>query len=225
MNRAYKYIFYLSLVIYIFSLIWGLLFTSEDFVQGNSYRIIYLHVPASFLSQSLYAVMAIASVIYLVWRVKLAAYLIISIAPIGAIVTFIALFSGSVWGIPTWGTWWQWDARITSTLILFLMYLGLITLHNSFNNFDKSDRLMSILVIVGTINLPIIKKSVDWWSTLHQPASITLTNSPSIDITMFIPLIISIIAFGFLYISMGFLMSKIIILTREKNKTWIDQYV
>ena len=100
MNRAYKYIFYPSLIIYIFCLIWGLFFTPEDFVQGNSYRIIYLHVPASFLSQSLYAAMAIASVIYLVWRVKLAAYLIISIAPIGAIVTFIALFSGSVWGIP-----------------------------------------------------------------------------------------------------------------------------
>ena len=207
------------------SIIWGLFFTPEDFVQGNSYRIIYLHVPASFLSQSLYAMMAIASITFLVWRVKLAAYLIIAIAPIGAITTFIALVSGSIWGIPTWGTWWQWDARITSTLILFLMYLGLITLHSSFNNFDKSDRLMSILVIVGTINLPIIKKSVDWWSTLHQPASITFTDSPSIDITMLIPLMISIIAFGFLYISMGFLMSKIIILTRERNKTWIDQYV
>ena len=155
---------------------WGLFFTPEDFVQGNSYRIIYLHVPASFLSQSLYAAMAIASVIYLVWRVKLAAYLIISIAPIGAIVTFIALFSGSVWGIPTWGTWWQWDARITSTLILFIMYLGLISLHASFSNYEKADKLLSWLVIVGFVNIPIIKKSVDWWSTLHQSASITLTD-------------------------------------------------
>jgi ABC-type transport system involved in cytochrome c biogenesis, permease component len=124
-NRAYTYIFYTSLVIYLFSLILGVLFTPEDFVQGNSYRIIYLHVPASFLSQSLYAMMAIASITFLVWRVKLAAYLIIAIAPIGAITTFIALVSGSIWGIPTWGTWWQWDARITSTLILFIMYLGL----------------------------------------------------------------------------------------------------
>ena len=138
---------------------WGLFFTPEDFVQGNSYRIIYLHVPASFLSQSLYAAMAIASVIYLVWRVKLAAYLIISIAPIGAIVTFIALFSGSVWGIPTWGTWWQWDARITSTLILFIMYLGLISLHASFSNYEKADKLLSWLVIVGFVNIPIIKRA------------------------------------------------------------------
>ena len=139
-NRFYPYIFYSSLVIYIISLIWGLFFTPEDFVQGNSYRIIYLHVPASFLSQSLYLAMAVASVTYLVWRVKLAAYLIIAIAPIGAMTTFIALISGSIWGIPTWGTWWQWDARITSTLILFIMYLGLISLHNSFSNFNCSDR-------------------------------------------------------------------------------------
>ena len=172
---------------------WGLFFTPEDFVQGNSYRIIYLHVPASFLSQSLYAAMAIASVIYLVWRVKLAAYLIISIAPIGAIVTFIALFSGSVWGIPTWGTWWQWDARITSTLILFIMYLGLISLHASFSNYEKADKLLSWLVIVGFVNIPIIKKSVDWWSTLHQSASITLTDKPSIDPSMLYTLILSLI--------------------------------
>jgi len=225
MNRAYKYIFYLSLVIYIFSLIWGLLFTSEDFVQGNSYRIIYLHVPASFLSQSLYAVMAIASVIYLVWRVKLAAYLIISIAPIGAIVTFIALFSGSVWGIPTWGTWWQWDARITSTLILFIMYLGLISLHASFSNYEKADKLLSWLVIVGFVNIPIIKKSVDWWSTLHQSASITLTDKPSIDPSMLYPLIGSIIGFFGLIICLVILSSNVQILKRESTKSWLKDYV
>ena len=225
MNRAYKYIFYLSLVIYIFSLIWGLLFTSEDFVQGNSYRIIYLHVPASFLSQSLYAVMAIASVIYLVWRVKLAAYLIISIAPIGAMVTFIALFSGSVWGIPTWGTWWQWDARITSTLILFIMYLGLISLHASFSNYEKADKLLSWLVIVGFVNIPIIKKSVDWWSTLHQSASITLTDKPSIDPSMLYPLIGSIIGFFGLIICLVILSSNVQILKRESTKSWLKDYV
>ena len=225
MNRAYKYIFYPSLIIYIFFLIWGLLFTSEDFVQGNSYRIIYLHVPASFLSQSLYAAMAIASVIYLVWRVKLAAYLIISIAPIGAMVTFIALFSGSVWGIPTWGTWWQWDARITSTLILFIMYLGLISLHASFNNYEKADKLLSWLVIVGFVNIPIIKKSVDWWSTLHQSASITLTDKPSIDPSMLYPLIGSIIGFFGLIICLVILSSNVQILKRESTKSWLKDYV
>ena len=204
---------------------WGLFFTPEDFVQGNSYRIIYLHVPASFLSQSLYAAMAIASVIYLVWRVKLAAYLIISVAPIGAIVTFIALFSGSVWGIPTWGTWWQWDARITSTLILFIMYLGLISLHASFSNYEKADKLLSWLVIVGFVNIPIIKKSVDWWSTLHQSASITLTDKPSIDPSMLYPLIGSIIGFFGLIICLVILSSNVQILKRESTKSWLKDYV
>ena len=224
-NRAYKYIFYTSLIIYLFSLTWGLLFTPEDFVQGNSYRIIYLHVPASFLSQSLYAIMAIASITYLIWRVKLAAYFIIAIAPIGAMTTFVALISGSIWGIPTWGTWWQWDARITSTLILFIMYLGLISLHNSFSNYEKADKLLSWLVIVGFVNIPIIKKSVDWWSTLHQSASITLTDKPSIDPSMLYPLIGCITGFFGLIICLVILSSEYQIFKRERKKSWIKDYV
>ena len=224
-NKAYRYIFYISLIIYSFSLIWGLLFTPEDFIQGNSYRIIYLHVPASFISQSLYAIMAIASITYLIWRVKLAAYFIIAIAPIGAMTTFIALISGSIWGIPTWGTWWQWDARITSTLILFIMYLGLISLHNSFSNYEKADKLLSWLVIVGFVNIPIIKKSVDWWSTLHQSASITLTDKPSIDPSMLYPLIGCIIGFFGLIICLVILSSKYQIFKRERKKSWVKEYV
>ena len=224
-NKFYKYIFYTSLLIYGFSIIWGLLFTPEDFVQGNSFRIIYLHVPASFISQSLYAAMAICSFVYIVWRVKLSAYMIISIAPIGAMTTFIALVSGSIWGIPTWGTWWQWDARITSTLILFIMYLGLISFHNSFSNLEKADKLLSWLVIVGAVNIPIIKKSVDWWSTLHQSASITLTNEPSIDASMLYPLIGSILGFFGLIVCLVLLSSKNQIFLREKTKSWIKDYV
>ena len=224
-NKFYNYIFYTSISIYVLSITWGLLFVPEDFVQGNSFRIIYLHVPASFLSQSLYAAMAIASVTYLIWRVKLAAYLIIAIAPIGAMVTFIALSSGSIWGIPTWGTWWQWDARITSTLILFIMYLGLISLHGSFSNHEKADKLLSWLVIVGFVNIPIIKKSVDWWSTLHQSASITLTNKPSIDPSMLYPLIGSTIGFFGLIICLVIISSKVQIIKRESTKSWIKDYV
>ena len=224
-ERAYKLILYSSIIIYIASLIWGLLFTQEDFVQGNSFRIIYLHVPASFLSQSLYISMAVASFVYIVWRVKLAAYLVISIAPIGALTTFIALTSGSIWGIPTWGTWWQWDARITSTLILFIMYLGLISLHSSFSNYEKADKLLSWLAIVGAINIPIIKKSVDWWSTLHQSASITLTDKPSIDPSMLYPLIGSMIGFFGIIICLVIISSKYQIFLREKNKSWIKEYV
>ena len=224
-SRAYPYILFISLFIYISSIFWGLFLTPEDFVQGNSYRIIYLHVPASFISQSLYAGMAFASVIFLVWKVKLSAYLIKSIAPIGAITTFIALVSGSIWGIPTWGTWWAWDARIVSTLILFIMYLGLISLHDSFTNYDKADKFLAVLVLVGSVNIPIIKMSVVWWSTLHQSASITITEKPAIDPSMLYPLFGSIIGFTGIVLCLVILSSKLQILIREKNKTWLKDYV
>ena len=224
-NRFYNYIFYLSLAIYIFSIIWGLFFTLEDKVQGNSYRIIFLHVPAAFLSQSLYVAMAVASVTYLVWRVKLAAYLIVAIAPIGAMLTFIALSSGSIWGIPTWGTWWQWDARMTSTLILFIMYLGLISLHSSFNNQEKADKLLSWLVIVGSVNIPIIKKSVEWWSTLHQTSSDKFGENSNIDPSMLYPLIGSIIGFFGLIVCLVIISSKVQIIKRESAKSWVKDYV
>ena len=204
--------------------VWGLAFAPEDAIQGNSYRIIFLHVPASMLAQLIYFFMSICALMHLVWRVKLAAYLIKSAAPVGVMITFIALFSGSIWGIPTWGTWWQWDARITSTLILFIMYLGIITLHSSFSNAEKADRLMSILVVVGVVNIPIIKKSVDWWSTLHQPASISISDGTSIDPSMLYPLTISIFGMTLTMIALGVLVSKLYILTREKNKKWVQEH-
>ena len=204
--------------------VWGLAFAPEDAVQGNSYRIIFLHVPASMLAQLIYFFMSICALMHLVWRVKLAAYLIKSAAPVGVMITFIALFSGSIWGIPTWGTWWQWDARITSTLILFIMYLGIITLHSSFSNAEKADRLMSILVVVGVVNIPIIKKSVDWWSTLHQPASISISDGASIDSSMLYPLTISIFGMALTMIALGILVSKLYIFTREKNKKWVQAH-
>ena len=205
--------------------LWGLAFAPEDAIQGNSYRIIFLHVPASIMAQLIYFFMSICALMHLVWRVKLAAYLIKSAAPVGVMITFIALFSGSIWGIPTWGTWWQWDARITSTLILFIMYLGIITLHSSFSNAEKADRLMSILVVVGVVNIPIIKKSVDWWSTLHQPASISISEGTSIDPSMLYPLTISIFGMTLTMIALGILVSKLYILTREKNKKWVQAHV
>ena len=205
--------------------VWGLLFAPQDAVQGNSYRIIFLHVPSVIFAELIYFFMAVCALMHLVWRVKLAAYLIKSAAPIGAMITFLGLFSGSIWGIPTWGTWWQWDARITSTLILFIMYLGILTLHGSFSNKEKADRLMSILVVIGVINIPIIKKSVDWWSTLHQPASITVSGGSSIDPSMLYPLLISIIGLGFTLISLGILTSRSYIFNREKNKKWIQDSV
>ena len=224
-EKLYPFFIVLGVSLLTFGWIWGLLFAPQDAVQGNSYRIIFLHVPSVIFAELIYFFMAICALMHLVWRVKLAAYLIKAAAPIGAMITFLGLFSGSIWGIPTWGTWWQWDARITSTLILFIMYLGVITLHGSFSNLIKADRLMSILVIIGVINIPIIKKSVDWWSTLHQPASISISGGSSIDPSMLYPLLISIIGLGFTLISLGILSSRSYIFTREKNKKWIAEHV
>tara|TARA_B100001027_G_scaffold198473_1_gene156595 strand:+ start:1705 stop:2433 length:729 start_codon:yes stop_codon:yes gene_type:complete len=208
-------------LLYIGALVWGLFFTPPDVIQGDSYRIIFMHVPASFVAQILFIIMAITSAVFLIWKLKLAAYVSKSIAPIGAIVTFFALFSGSIWGIPTWGTWWQWDARITSTLILFIMYLGLISLHASFENKEKADKFFSVLVLVGVVNIPIIKKSVDWWSTLHQSASITITSKPAIDPVMLYPLLFSIVGFIGLIFGLVVLSSQSEILEREKYKSWV----
>ena len=169
--------------------------------------------------------MAFASAIFLIWKVKLSAYLVKSIAPIGAVTTFIALVSGSIWGIPTWGTWWAWDARIISTLILFIMYLGLISLHDSFTDYEKADKFLAILVIVGSVNIPIIKMSVEWWSTLHQTASITVTEKPAIDASMLYPLFGSIIGFSGIVFCLVILSSRLQILLREKNKSWVKDYV
>jgi len=208
-------------LLYIGALVWGLFFTPPDVIQGDSYRIIFMHVPASFVAQILFIIMAITSAVFLIWKLKLAAYVSKSIAPIGAIVTFFALFSGSIWGIPTWGTWWQWDARITSTLILFIMYLGLISLHASFENKEKADKFFSVLVLIGVVNIPIIKKSVDWWSTLHQSASITITSKPAIDPVMLYPLLFSIVGFIGLIFGLVVLSSQSEILEREKYKSWV----
>tara|TARA_X000000368_G_scaffold6379_1_gene4937 strand:- start:6856 stop:7587 length:732 start_codon:yes stop_codon:yes gene_type:complete len=224
-EKLYPFFIILGVLMLLLGWIWGLLFAPQDAVQGNSYRIIFLHVPSVIFAELIYFFMAVCALMHIVWRVKLAAYLIKSAAPIGAMITFIGLFSGSIWGIPTWGTWWQWDARITSTLILFIMYLGVLTLHGSFSNLEKADRLMSILVIIGVVNIPIIKKSVDWWSTLHQPASISVSGSSSIDPSMLYPLLISIIGLGFTLISLGILSSRSYILSREKNKKWASMHV
>ena len=195
----------------------GLFFAPIDAVQGNSYRIIYLHVPMAIYSQLIYWFMAIWSFCFLVWKIKIGPSMTISAAYVGCMVTFLALFSGSLWGIPTWGTWWQWDARITSTFILLIMYIALLTINSSFQNINKADQITAWVVLVGVINIPIIKKSVDWWSTLHQPASISLSSESSIDSSMLIPLSISIVGVGLFLFSLGLKLSRLMILKREET--------
>ena len=215
-HKIYPYAMILGIALVLVGWGMGLFFAPIDAVQGHSYRIIYLHVPMAIYSQLIYWFMAIWSFCFLVWKIKIGPYMTISAAYVGCMVTFLALFSGSVWGIPTWGTWWQWDARITSTFILLIMYIALLTINSSFQNINKADQITAWVVLVGVINIPIIKKSVDWWSTLHQPASISLSSESSIDSSMLIPLSISIVGVGLFLFSLGLKVSKLMILKREE---------
>jgi heme exporter protein C len=171
-----------------------------DYQQGEIVRIMFVHVPSAWLSMFGYGLMAIAALGTLVWRHPLADVAAKSIAPVGAVFTFLALVTGSLWGKPMWGTWWVWDARLTSVLVLFLMYLGLIALWRAVDDPGKAVRAAAILTLVGTVNLPIIKFSVDWWNTLHQPASVFRLDGPTIDGSMLRPLLVMAVAMTLLFV-------------------------
>lgn len=205
--------------------IWGLLFAPEDFKQGNSYRIIYIHVPSAVLSLAGYYIMAVAGAILLVWKMKLADIAMRSCAYIGAAMTFLALVTGSIWGKPTWGTWWVWDARITSELVLFFLYVGILALYESFDNKEAASRACAVLALVGTVNIPIIYKSVDWWYSLHQPATIKFTEESTISNTMLAPLLVMIVAFYCLYTLALFLYMRAEILNSERRTKWVQNLV
>ncbi|MDP0588672.1 MAG: heme ABC transporter permease CcmC [Candidatus Endonucleobacter bathymodioli] len=206
------------------SLVWGLAFAPADYLQGNSYRIIFIHVPSAFLAQAIYILMASAAIIYLVWKIKIADMAQAVLAPIGTSFTLLALFTGAVWGKPTWGTWWVWDARLTSMLILLFLYLGLLSLRNAMNN-NAAARGCSIMAIVGVVNIPIIKFSVEWWNTLHQGTTLTLTERPSMAIEMLMPLLMSIIGF-YLFFTLIFIQRlRIEIMYRERKTSWVRQLI
>ncbi len=205
--------------------VWGLLYAPVDFKQGNSYRIIFLHVPVSFIALVGYYIMAIAGAITLIWRMKLAEVVMRACAPIGAAMTFLALISGAIWGKPTWGTWWVWDARITSMLVLFFLYLGVIALGEAFTNKDAGTKASAVLALVGTVNIPIIYKSVDWWYSLHQPATIKFTEESSMHPDMLYPLMIMIGAFYLLYAVLLILHARGEILYREHRTQWVKDLV
>ncbi len=189
----------ITLVALAVGLTWGLLFTAPDFRQGNSYRIIYIHVPAAVVALAGYYVMAIAGAVNLIWKMKMADVAMKSAAPVGAALTFVALVTGAIWGKPTWGTWWVWDARITSMLILLFLYLGVIALYEAFDNKEAAGKACAVLCLVGMVNIPIIYKSVDWWYSLHQPASIKFSGDSSIDASMLYPLLLMILSFYALF--------------------------
>jgi len=178
---------------------WGLLLAPPDYQQGESVRIMFIHVPSAWMALSVYLFIAIASGVALVSRHPLAEVAAQAAAPIGAAFTLVCLTTGSLWGRPMWGTWWVWDARLTSVLVLFFLYLGYIALVNAFDDASRGARAGSLLALVGVVNLPIIKFSVDWWNTLHQPASVIRLGRPAIDVSMLIPLLVMAVAFSLLF--------------------------
>ena len=170
--------------------IYALFISPPDYIQGDSVRIMYVHVPSSFIALGCFAFIGIASISNLIFKIKFASLMAKSLAPVGIIFTLISIVTGSLWGKPTWGIWWVWDARLTSMAILFCFYAAYILTWKFIDHFEKANKISSIIGIVGLFNLPVIKYSVDWWSTLHQPSSITLTSAPTIHYTMLVPLII-----------------------------------
>ena len=192
-----KNLFTVLIVIMISVIVVGLinaLITSPpDAVQGNSVRIMYVHVPSSFIAIGCFGFIGIASIVTLIFKVKILPLMSKSIAPVGSVFCLISIVTGSLWGKPTWGIFWVWDARLTSMLILLIFYLAYIAIWKFIENYEKANKTASIVAIIGSLNLPVIKYSVDWWNTLHQPSSITLTSAPTIHYTMLVPLIIMLV--------------------------------
>ncbi len=188
-----------------------------DYQQGLTVKIMYIHVPSAWLALMTYALMTIYSIVGLAFKIPFSFIINKAIAPIGAVFTLLCLISGSIWGKPMWGTWWVWDARLTSVAILFIIYLIVIFLNHTFENREVREKTIAIFILIGSINLPIIKFSVDWWNTLHQPASISKLSSPSIDISMLQPLLVMTLAFSLIGIIIAILRIKAEIILRKKH--------
>lgn len=197
-----------AVILIIIGLYHALLAAPSDYQQGEAYRIMFVHVPAAWMALMVYAMMAVASIVAIVWRHPLAEIAARAAAPVGAVFTAIALITGSVWGKPMWGTYWVWDARLTSVLILFFLYVGYIALHDAFDDPARGARAAAILCLVGSVNLPIIKFSVEWWNTLHQPASIMRADGPAIHPSMLTPLLVMWGAYLCLFIAVHILRTR-----------------
>ena len=194
-NKWINILLILMIFVIFTGLIYALFISPPDYIQGDTVRIMYVHVPASFISLGCFAIIGTASILNLIFKTRFMSLIAKSLAPAGIIFTTISIVTGSLWGKPTWGVWWVWDARLTSMLILFCFYLVYILTWKFVNDFEKANKISSIIAIIGLLNLPVIKYSVDWWNTLHQPSSITLTSAPTIHYKMLIPLIIMLLGF------------------------------
>lgn len=204
-----------------YGLLAGLFLAPIDYQQKDAVRIMYVHVPCAILSLSIYTIIGIMSIIFLIWKIKMADVIAEVSASFGAAVTVIALVSGSLWGKPMWGTWWVWDARLTSELILLFLYLGYLGLRSSIVDQQIASKVAAILAVVGLIDIPIIHYSVNWWNTLHQGASISKFAKPSIDLAMLYPLLSTLLGLTMLYFAVIFIKARAIVLWRERNTKWV----
>lgn len=216
-SKCIPWLMLLSLTLLVIAWGWGVAYTPADKIQNEGFRLLYFHVPAAMWSLGIYIIMAIFAFITLVWQNKLSELMMMAMAPIGAVFTFIALFTGSIWGAMMWGTWWEWDARMTSELILFFLYLGVLGLYYTFDNRQSAGHVVAILVIVGVINIPIIHYSVDWWHTLHQVSTKSLQ---SINEVMRPPLRIGMLAYFLLFLALTFIRFKTLLLQNSIRRGW-----
>ena len=216
-SKAPRYVLFLFIIVLSIGLLEALIFSPEDYKQGDAVRIMYVHVPSAWISLGIFSLITLLSIVGYIFKIKNFFLISKSLAPSGFIFNIIALVTGSIWGRPTWGTWWAWDARITAMLILALFYLLYLLAWRIFEDKDKVFKATLIITILGIINVPIIKYSVDWWNTLHQPASINIFTKSSIDISMLFPLMIMTAAFA-LFSLLIFLMKYNTELIKIKNK-------
>ncbi|MCX7897127.1 MAG: heme ABC transporter permease CcmC [Rhodocyclaceae bacterium] len=201
----------------------GFFVAPTDFQQGEGYRIIFIHVPASWMSMFIYCVMAFWAGLGLALNTRLSSMMAQALAPTGALMAFLSLWTGAFWGKPMWGTWWVWDARLTSELILFFLYLGFIALTSAIDEPRRADKAGAILALVGVFNVPIIYFSVQWWNTLHQGASVSLTRAPSMAMTMLLGMLVMAFAFWMYSIAVALMRVRAIILEREAHTDWVKQ--
>lgn len=221
-KKLIPWFLYPFIVLTVIGLYWGLVVSPPDYQQKDTVRIMYVHVPSAWMSLMIYVIMAIAGAIGLIWQIKLASVVAKVSAPIGAAFTFLALVTGSVWGKPMWGTWWAWDARLTSELILLFLYLAFISLNNAFDNPKTASKASAVLAIVGLVNIPIIYKSVEWWNSLHQGPSFS-TQGVSMSDDMLIALLLMSTAFKFLYAALVLMRARTELLFREQNSRWVRE--
>jgi heme exporter protein C len=212
-------------VLFVIGAYLGLVVAPSDYQQGDSFRIIYVHVPAAWMSLFIYVVMASAGAIGMIWRIKMAFIIMVCSASIGAMFTFIALVTGSLWGKPIWGTWWQWEARLTSELVLLFLYFGVMALYSSFSERKTAERAAAILCIVGVINIPIIHYSVEWWNSLHQGSTVLREGGPAMPASMLTPLLLMALSFKLYYGWILFIKSRTQALQQEQASNWVKEVI